>query len=174
MDDHCKNLSDVILNSIQLLVLLVSALWAYFRFRKEDPLLPRIEFEINCQFFGPQQNSYLAAFIITANNKGNVEHRFSEIRLKVRGIKAGETLSEFKDFAPMVNFPVEIIKGVNIVPTKFGYFFVRPGVNQTFNYATQIPEHICFIIVRATFKYEETDELHTAERVFEVKTTKND
>ncbi len=61
------------------------------------------------------------------------------------------------------------MKGVNIVPTKFGYFFVRPGVNQAFSYVTHLPIDIQFIIVRATFIYQSTNEIHTAENVFEVK-----
>ena len=174
MDDDTKNLIDVILNSIELLILIISGVWAYFRFRKEDPLYPRIEFDINCKFLGPQQNSYLTSFTISANNKGNVEHKFSEIRLRVRGIKEGEPLTEFKKYSPMVNFPEELMKDVNIVPTKFKYFFVRPGVNQAFNYVTQIPGNIRYIIVRATFEYQRTDELHTAEKVFEVKATKKE
>lgn len=169
MDDVTNNLWNVIFNGIQLLTIIVGALWAYFRFRKEDPLHPRIEFDIDCKFFGPQQNSYLASFTVSASNKGNVEHKFSEIRLRVRGIKINEPLTEFKEYSPMVNFPEKIMEGVNIVPSKFGYFFVRPGVNQGFHYATQVSGDIRFIIVRATFKYKITDELHTAEKVFEVK-----
>jgi hypothetical protein len=115
MDDNTKDLIGIILNSTQLLILLISAVWAFFRFQKEGPLHPRIEFDINCRFFGPQKNSYLASFIISANNKGNVEHRFSEIRLKVRGIKTDDLLEEFKEYPPMVNFPMGIMKGINIV-----------------------------------------------------------
>jgi len=174
MDEHTKNLTDVILSSIQLLILIISAVWAYFRFRKEDPLRPRIEFDIDCKFFGPQGNSYLTSFIATANNKGNVEHRFTQIRLRVLGIKTGEPLTEFEKYPPMANFPQELMKEVNIVPAEFEYYFVRPGVKQAFHYVTQTPENIRFVIVRATFKYQETDELHTAEKVFEVKVTKND
>jgi hypothetical protein len=174
MNDHTRNLLDVVFSGIQLLIILVSALWAYFRFRKEDPLYPRIEFGLKCKVFGPHQNSYLASFTITANNKGNVEHKFSEIRLRIRGIKINELLTEFKEYSPMVNFPEKIIEGINIVPAKFGYFFVRPGVNQAFNYATQIPGDIRFIIVRATFKYQSTNELHAAERVFEVREEANE
>ncbi len=148
MADSTKNLIDVIIKSIQLLIILISAMWAYFRFRKEHPLHPRIEFDINCKFFGPQQNSYLTSFTISANNKGNVEHEFSEIRLRVLGIKTGQPLTDFLERPPMANFPVEIMKGVNIVPPKFKRFFVRPGVNQAFNYTTQVHENIRFIIFR--------------------------
>lgn len=174
MDDDTKNLTDVIINSIQLLVILLSAIWAYFRFRREGPLHPRIEFGIDCKFYGPQSNSYLTSFSVTANNKGNVEHKFKEIRLRVLGIKANQTFTEFERYPPMVNFPEIIMKRVNIVPPTYGYYFVRPNVNQTFNYTTQIQADIRFIIVRATFEYQKTEEIHTTEQVFEVKEEKPD
>ena len=157
------------LNVLELIVLIISAIWAYFRFRKENPLHPRIEFDINCNFLGPQHDSYLTSFIISAHNKGNVEHKFSEIKLRVLGIKTKDTLTDLEGYSPMVKFPQVIMKGVNIVPNKYGYFFVRPGVNQTFNYTTQVLSDIRFIIVRAAFKYQSTNEIHTAEKVFEVK-----
>jgi hypothetical protein len=169
MNDYTKNLADFIFDSMQFLVILTSALWAYFRFRRENPLHPRIEFDLDCNFLGPQANSYLSSFIITANNKGNVEHKFSEIRLRVLGIKKNQPFTEFEKYSPMVNFPEEIMKEINIVPPKFEYFFVRPNVNQSFSYITQIKADIRFIVVRATFKYQSTEEIHTTQKVFEVK-----
>ncbi|MDB5129926.1 hypothetical protein [Mucilaginibacter sp.] len=166
---NTKDTLDLILNGVQLLFVVIGGVWAYFRFRRENPLHPRIEFGLKCKFYGPIHSSYLATFTIIANNKGNVEHRFSEIRLKIRGIKGDEDLTVFEKYAPMVEFPEKIIDKVNIVPPQFGYFFVRPGVNQSFNYPTQISKEIRYIIVRATFKYQLTNDLHTTEEVFEVK-----
>jgi hypothetical protein len=169
MDDTTIKWIGLIISGIQLLVVLGGVVWAFIRFRNEDPLYPRIEFDIKSEFFGPQSNAYLTSFTISANNKGNVEHKFTEIRIRVRGIKKNATLTEFEKYPPMVKFPEKIMEKVNIVPPELKYFFVRPGVNQAFQYATQIPDDIHFIIVRATFKYQSTGELHTAERVFEVK-----
>jgi hypothetical protein len=169
MEDTTTNLVDMILKSLETFIILVSALWAYFRFKKEDPLYPRIEFDISCNVFGPQQDSYLTSFTVTANNKGYVEHKFSEIHLRVLGIKASEPLMEFQKFPPMVSFPEKILKEINIVPPHYEYYFVRPGVNQEFNFATQIPVNIRFILVRATFIYQSTKEIHSTEKVFEVK-----
>lgn len=167
--DTFKEWLGISIQCVQLLIILFSAVWAYFRFRKEDPLHPRIEFDVKCKFFGPQQNAYLSSFDVTAYNKGNVEHNFEEIRLKIRGIKTDEALTEFKEHAPRVEFPVEIVKGINIVPSKYKYFFVRPGVNQTFNFTTHVGANIRFILVRATFKYRSSNEVHSIEKTFEVK-----
>ncbi len=171
MEENTKNLIEMFFNLAQLIVVLAGAIWAYFRFRKENPLHPRIEFDIKCAFWGPQHNSYLTEFVLTADNKGNVDHQFNEIRLRVLGIKSGEPFSEFAKYPPMTCFNEKIIDEVNIIPPKYKYYFVRPGVCQTFNYVSQVSEDIRFILVRATFFYEATHELHTAERVFEVRET---
>ena len=104
MDNLTKNLLDLVFSGLQLLILFVSAVWAFFRFRKENPLHPRIEFDLKCKFFGPQQSAYLACLTVNASNKGNVEHRFNEIRLRALGIKTNEPLKEFTKYPPMVNW----------------------------------------------------------------------
>lgn len=169
MEENTKNLFELIIDAIQLLIIISSAVWAYFRFRREDPLSPRVEFDLDCKFWGPQHNYYLTSFTVIASNKGNVEHRFNEIRIRVLGIKDDQPLTEFAKYPPMTNFPVTIMKEVNIIPPEYGYFFVRPGVKQSMNYVANIPGNIRFIIVRATFQYQSTGDIHTTEKVFEVK-----
>jgi hypothetical protein len=169
MESNTMNLVSLVISSIQIIVLLLGVLWAYFRFRKENPLYPRIELDLNCKFFGPQRTFYIASFAVSAHNKGNIEHKFDDIRLRVRGIISNDAITELKDYEPLVNFPEKLMSEVNIVPKKIGYYFVRPGVYQTFNYAARVSEDIRFIIVRITFKYQSTSEIHSAEKIFEVK-----
>ena len=169
VDESTKRVWDVVLSVLQLVAVVVGALWAYFRFRREGPNHPRIEFAVDCKFFGPVHGDSIAAFEIHANNKGHVEHKFTEIRLKVLGIREGEKLADWVGHEPRLSFPVELIRGVNLVPEKFGYFFVRPGVKQTFTFTTKVPADFRFLVARATFRYEATADLHTAERVFDVR-----
>lgn len=158
----------LLLSILQLLIIVITSLWAYFRFRKENPLHPRIEFDLDCKFYGPQLDFYLASMTISVRNKGNVEHRFEEIRLKIRGICIDTPLAEFERFPPMLEFPIELVKTVNIVPKALGYYFVRPNVNQAFNFTSRIPANIRFIKVKASFKYQRSDEIHTAVGVFDI------
>jgi len=53
--------------------------------------------------------------------------------------------------------------------TQKPYIFVRPGVRQRLSYVTSIPEEVAFIVARVTFMYRPTDEIHDAERTFEVR-----
>ena len=58
-----------------------------------------------------------------------------------------------------------------LVPEAFGYFIVRPGVSQPFTFPTTIPADCRQILARAAFPYENSRDLHTIERVFDVPTT---
>jgi hypothetical protein len=107
--------------------------------------------------------------MIHATNRGNVEHRFPEIRLRVRGLRSDAALTAWKGREPLLEFPEEEFETANIVPKKLEYYFARPGVHQRFTFLTSVPASWRFIIARATFKYEATDEIHTAERAFEIK-----
>lgn len=159
---------EIFLQSINTILVLVGAVWAYFRFFREGSHKSRIEFDIEADFQGPQKGEYIAAFQIRATNKGNVEHEFDSIRLRVRGVKKDSDLKYLEGKEPMLSFPEKNFDTVEIIPKKIGYYFVRPGVDQRFSYVTKLPSSWSTIICRATFKYRNGRELHTAERVFSI------
>jgi hypothetical protein len=117
---------------------------------------------------GPQKDKYVAAFTIHANNKGNIEHQFHEIRLRVLGIKSQDSLKEWEGREPLLRFPERNFETFNIIPEKMEYYFVRPGVHEKFSAVISIPDNWKFILARASFKYKKTGDLHTTQKVFEV------
>src|SRR5271166_5969701 len=162
--DATKNLLGVALGAVQTIVVIVGAIWAYFRFFREGAHRPRIEFDIECSFMGPQQDRYVAAFTINATNRGNIEHRFPEIRLRVRGITTDAALNAWNGCEPLLEFPEEEFKSVNIIPKKKGYYFVRPGVHQRLSFVTSVPASWKFVLAHASFIYKSSNELHTTEK----------
>jgi hypothetical protein len=169
MDDTTKNLVDAVLSLATLLTVLAAGAWAYFRFSREGAHKPRIEFDLECAFFGPQRGVFVMAFSIYADNKGQLEHRFDEIRLRVRAIRRNHLLEEWEVRRPLLLFPEVVIQRANVVPPEYGYFFVRPGVRQRISYVTSIPAEFSFILARITFRYQRTGDVHTAERAFEIR-----
>jgi hypothetical protein len=167
MTDSTKNLLTIIIAATQLGFLVAGAFWAYYRFWREGSHRRRIEFSIDCIFFGPQQDQYLTQFRLHAVNKGLVVHRFPNIELRVRGIKTSEEISFWLDRWPRVEFPHKIMQA-EIVHEKYSYIFVEPGVEQVISYVTKIPAEYHFIIARAEFRYDRRNP-HSAENVFEVK-----
>jgi hypothetical protein len=167
MTDATRNLLTVAIGATQLLLLVVGAVWAYYRFWREGSHRRRVEFSINCSFFGPQCDEYLAEFTLHADNKGLVVHRFPSIELRVRGIKASEGISFWENRRPRVEFPHKIVQA-EIVHEKYAYIFVEPGVKQVITYVTRIPAEYRFILARAEFRYDRRNP-HSAESVFEVK-----
>jgi hypothetical protein len=154
-----------IIGSVQLLVVVTGAVWTYVRFFREGQHAPRIDFDIACKFFGPQNGFRVAAFTIYAHNKGNLEHKFSRISLRLLGICSDDTLTLREDLR--LSFPHSLAKA-EVIPEKFGYFFVRPTVNQQISFTTTIPADMRFVLARAAFKYEDSEDLHTTEKVFDV------
>jgi hypothetical protein len=164
MEDTTRNALDVFFSFAQLVGLLVGAGWVYLRFWREGQHEQRIQFDIECRFSDPQSGARIASFSIIASNKGNVEQRFVRISLRLLGLRESDPLQRRTD--ERLQFSQEILEA-ELVPAKFGYYFVRPGVEQRISFTTAIPEEIRFINSRAAFKYNNGD-LHTAEKVFDV------
>ena len=168
---HSTRSKQMILPYIQTAIVIIGAVWAYFRFFREGTHNPRVQFDIDCDFLGPQNGRYVAAFTVTAKNCGHIEQHFKEIRIRMRGIENGVDLITWNERPPLLEFPLEEFDTYNIIPSRSEYFFVRPGVEQRFSFVTSVPENWKFILARATFKYQKTNEIHTAEKALMVSAT---
>lgn len=137
------------------------------RQEKERTHQPRIDFGIDCNFYGPEKDSYIVEFFLTAQNKGLIQQRFESMRLRVRGIEKNQDLSYFPGYEPRLNFPVKLLDNVSVIPPGYGYFFVEPGARQTIAYITKIPSSIKYILAHAVFWYDRNTN-HVTERVFPI------
>ena len=116
---------------------------------------------------GTHDENRIIEIKIVVSNKGHVEQRFDKISLRIRGIKEQQKLSELKDYEPRLFFPEEIEK-INVIPEKYKYYFVRPGVTQVFSVSIKLPKSWSFINAHAKFKYFGLNQVHTAEHSFRV------
>ena len=139
----------------------------------ERTYAPHIQFSIDCKFYGPENDYYLAEFLVSAHNKGNVRQEFrreeTPIRLRVRGIEAEHALSEWRDHEPRLEFPQSLVDNVQIIPNTLNFFFIEPGVEQIFTYVIRLPSSIKYILATASFWYDPYTP-HATERVFQMRT----
>lgn len=126
---------------------------------------PHIEFGINCQVHGQMGEDYLVEFILTAYNRGLVRWQIETLVLRVRGIEKDDPLVFWPGREPRLQFPVKLIDGACVIPPKYSFFFVEPGVRQIVTYVTKIPSRVDCIVAHLTFSYDPATP-HTAERVF--------
>ena len=162
----------ILLSIAQFLIVLIGAIWAYFRIWKEGIHKPRIQFEIECQSFDAHKNEVPVEFRIILKNRGLTKHKFYRIQLRVRGIEEGESLQLWTDNEPRLLFPHKLIDTEVIFKRKYNYVFVEPGIEQTLNYNVKLPVSQKLISVRAEFQYDESKN-HSIEQIFELKTTHN-
>jgi hypothetical protein len=164
----------LLLEVIQTIVILLAAFWTYMRFFREGVHRDRIEMDIACEVLETSYGQCALAFRISATNRGHIDFRFPDLRLRVRGMKRGQELTtkEIQTLTggtPYLEFTEGEGKSHSIIPKSARYFFVRPGVTQHFSYAMVVPASWSMVSARATFKYPRTNELHTAEKVFRLK-----
>lgn len=172
ISEGTKRLADVLLATLQLLTVIAGGIWVFFRFRREGSHSPRVSFEIDGKFFGPQSDCYLGEFVMTVKNEGLVKHRFTEISLRIRGIRK-ETPPTLWGDTQRVEFPEKIVNDADVMyKKKYGSIFVEPGVTQRLTFVAIIPAGIRFISARAQFEYD-SHRTHSAEHVFEITSGQN-
>jgi len=167
MKEEAKHLADVLIAALQLLAVIVGGIWVFFRFRREDTHVPKVAFNIEGTFFGPQQGFYLAELVMSIENKGLVKHRFDEISLRVLGIRRDAPVTLWAD-TQRVEFPEQIINDKDVMyKKKYSSIFVEPGVTQRVTYVARIPVGIRLVLARAQFQYD-SHRTHSTEKVFEI------
>jgi hypothetical protein len=134
---------------------------------QERKNVPRIEFSIECNVYGPENGDYLTEFLLIIRNRGDILHKFKKIVLRVRGIESGKPLCYWGGYEPRLSFPARVLDNVNVIPAGYNYFFVEPGVVQVLTYVTKIPSSIKYVQAFALFEYDEHTP-HTTERVFQM------
>lgn len=137
------------------------------RQKKERTYIPQIEFNVDCNFYGPVEESYLVEVLMRVNNKGRVQQQFKNVKLRIRGIEDGQPLSFWEGRGRRLYFPLKLVDD-EVVPPGVAYFFAEPGEEHIFTYVTKIPSSVIYILAYTTFSYGK-DGSHDAERVFAVR-----
>jgi hypothetical protein len=128
----------------------IAGLWVFYKYYREGFHRPRIEFDIECNVVGSNESDSIVEFVVIANNKGKIRFTFHELQLRVRGINEGESFAYWRDSKRM-EFPEKVLDE-NIIPSKYKYYFVEPGINQAISYITKIPKNMRFVVAFAAFK----------------------
>ncbi|MBZ9730050.1 hypothetical protein LB467_10165 [Salegentibacter sp. JZCK2] len=158
----------ILFETIKIGLVVLAAFFTYYKFFREGSHRQRIEFDIDFQNLGVKNSDRIIELGAIAENKGNVEQKFKSMRLRIRGIDKDSELKELDNYKPRLAFPIDLETNWEMIPEKFNYFFVRPGVKQRFPIVTKIPSNWTHILVKISFKYKGTRDIHTTERAFRI------
>lgn len=161
------NTDEIIIEIVKIAIATGAAAFTYFRFFREGEHRQRIQFDIDLRNLGLVDCERVIEIGCTAANVGNVEQQFDEIRVTVRALSSDSMLCEVEGHEPRLSFPVRCATA-SLIPKKYEYFFVRPKVEQRFPLVIRVSSAYTHLHVRSTFKYKDTNEVHSAERAFRI------
>ncbi len=150
-----------------------AAAWWFFRTTKSKP---RIQFDIDCKFLSltKNDNDLIAELQFIFENKGFIEHRLYNLTVSIHAVESEKHLKEKAGTREFL-FLKTLLPNVSIVPKKYGFYFVRPGVRQIITHIIRVPKAESIIRVTAGFDYNRSGKYpHTSRRVFEVHQSSQD
>ena len=117
---------------------------------------PRVQFDVDCRFSRLRHNSerLIAEIQLVFENKGFVEHRLWNLNVSVHALESEQSLVS-KETTRELKFAKRLLPRVQLVPKKYGYYFVRPGVRQVISHIIDIPEYSSAICLTASFEYNQ-------------------
>ena len=139
--------------------------WWFFRQSQAER---RIQFDLSCSFVSSGDSRVFAEVQCEFENKGFVEHRIYDLTLSIHAL--AETTSKVET-GHEAEFTRTVLSRRVIVPRKYGFYFVRPGVRQVITHLVLLPQPCPLVRITAGFNYTEDGKYpHTARRVFQVPT----
>ena len=145
--------------------LLSGGAWFYWT----QKFKPRVEFDIDCEFFFPREvvDDAIIEIRLVFNNMGHVQHTLRKLELSVHALGDIQELG-VKPESNDVVFKERVLKRQSIVPDNW-YYWVRPGVKQVFTKIIKLNRKHSVVRVTAGFAYGDfIKSRHTARRIFEV------
>jgi hypothetical protein len=143
----------------------VGAYWTYTRFIKQRENFAFIEFTVDMNFVGRQDGYWIVELIAYLENKGKVQHRFSDLAFDLEALFASDPVRPSEQYGGQAHFPHEVAKR-SWLPS--GSYFIEPGIKAKYSYVAQIPAEASFAMLHGRFTYENQPAWHTAERTLVV------
>lgn len=143
--------------------------WALIKWRKQDALFPRINFEVSANFVGIQGDHIVMELVAVLENKGEVPLKIRRFSFKLRGLSKSAAIERGSAaIRGQLLFPVVLDEG-DFVPPSWDHSFVYPGVRTEYNFVTAIPRTIAFVRMQGDFEYlGRRDNSHHAAKILAV------
>jgi hypothetical protein len=148
----------------------VAGWWAYTRYIRQGENYPHIQTRAEIEFIGKADKFWIVEVRAVLENKGKVQHRFSELAFNLEGIFENDSIEVSKQWGGQVNFPHLIAKG-SFLPAAFSFFLLGPGVVAKYSYLTRVPQEATFVMLHCWFRYSDGRKLgHAMEKTVQVPT----
>ena len=104
-----------IVEAAKVLAVVVGGFWVYWKFFRQRTHASHMEFDVSCEFWGPQDGAFVAEYTVKFSNKDLVLQKIRKVALEVRGIERGTNLEYRRDRDGTLSFPSVIDDIENIV-----------------------------------------------------------
>jgi hypothetical protein len=116
-------------------------------------------------FVGRHGDWWIVELMAKLENKGKVQHRFSDLSFDLASLSMGEGLERSNEFNGQAYFPGTVAKGPWIPK---GRYFIEPGIKSIYTYVARVPATATFLMLHGNFTYRNQQAIHSAEKTVKV------
>ena len=142
-----KELSETIEAFSKCIALLIGGFWVYRKYIKTRENCPKIQFDVDLNYLGQQDNKILIEIIARMENKGLVRHWINDLTFNIFILETNDKVEFGRE---KINYQLAFKKHypdadransrIVVIPPNFGDSFVDPGVCQQYTYLSAIPK----------------------------------
>ena len=163
-----RNYAQAVQSIGTVVAVIIGGIWAYFRFIRQREHSQRIEFLVDIEFVGLQDDQWLIEALAFIENKGLVNQIIKDLSFTLRYVDSDDRISDGdKEINFQANISRELKKGV-WVPESWEATFIEPGLKTRYGYVASVPSEASFVLIHGRFSYQDEKEFHTAKKLVKV------
>ena len=168
-----KDVIEISTSIINSLSIAIAGGWILYKFILQQEKYPNINFTVDINTIGKQDNYWIIELIAIIDNKGKAQHKMNEFNFDLNALFLNDKLRIEEKWGNQIDFPNELISG-SFLPKHAAFFFVDPGTTAKYSFVTKVPENTSFLILHSTFKYAtRRNRSHTAEKTINLQSQIN-
>lgn len=152
----------IIESSATTIAIIAGGIWAYFRFKRQRENHALIDFNVDIVFHAKIKDWWIVELIAYVENKGKVQHKIELFDFELASLNSIDGIEVDKAHREQLLFP-NIVRHNSFKPKKFKYFFIAPGLKNSYSYVTQVPANAEVLLLHSWFDYLDGKHSHSAE-----------
>jgi len=137
----------------KILGIAVAGCWVFWKYVLFKESSPRIEFSVDVNFVGVQDDFWLIEFVGDLENKGQVPYTITNLDFETNYLTKYDIVEESNEFQGQVNIRNTLKCGSWLPSEPLKPAIIHPGIKMKYNYTYKVPIISTFVLIHGKLDY---------------------
>lgn len=161
--------NDLSFFNLSFFITIIPGAWVLWNYFFKRSFAPKIKMKLTGEIIDKDfSNQKMLKTNLEVSNVGEVRLKASKIELSVRGIEKNQRFKIGNEkILKQINFEKKIYQE-NLIPKKWEYTFVDPGVTQEYQHVILIPKKFKYLLIESKIFLNKTEDFQITSNILKI------